>query len=271
MTYLAAAIQMSSGRDKAANLASAERLIRLAAARGAALVALPETFNWRGSAAEEPAAAEPLDGPTLSLISRLARELEVCVLAGSITERVPNQSKSYNTSALIGADGAKLAVYRKIHLFDIDLPGRVRVQESARKIGGAEVVSASTPLGNIGLTICYDIRFPELYRKLTFAGAQIITVPSAFTFPTGEAHWETLLRARAIENQVYLVAPAQFGPNVHGYSDYGNTMIVDPWGRVLARAADQEGVVIAPLDLEYLEQVRRELPALRHARLRENR
>ncbi|MGH7949058.1 MAG: nitrilase-related carbon-nitrogen hydrolase, partial [Candidatus Binataceae bacterium] len=161
MNYLAAAVQLSSGRDKAANLACAERLIRLAAARGAALVALPETFNWRGSAAEEPAAAEPLDGPSLSLISRLARELDVCVLAGSITERAANESKSYNTSALVGRDGAVLAVYRKIHLFDIDLPGRVRVQESARKIAGAEAVSVKTPLGDIGLTICYDIRFPE--------------------------------------------------------------------------------------------------------------
>ncbi len=271
MTYLAAAIQMSAGRDKAANLACAERLIRLAAARGAALIALPETFNWRGGAEEEPAAAEPLDGPSLSLISQLARELDVHVLAGSITERAQNQRKTYNTSALVGPNGVVLAVYRKIHLFDIDLPGRVRVQESARKIAGAEVVSANTPLGAIGLTICYDVRFPELYRRLTFAGAKIIAVPSAFTFPTGEAHWETLIRARAIENQVYVIAPAQFGSNVHGFSDYGNTMIVDPWGRVLARAADQEGVVMAPLDLDYLEKVRRELPALGHARLREDR
>ncbi len=126
---------------------------------------------------------------------------------------------------------------------------------------------AATPLGAIGLSICYDLRFPELYRRLTFAGAQIIAIPSAFTFPTGEAHWEPLLRARAIENQAYVIAPAQFGPNVYGYSDYGNSMIVDPWGRVLARAADQEGVVVAPIDLDYQERVRRELPALKHARL----
>jgi deaminated glutathione amidase len=128
-----------------------------------------------------------------------------------------------------------------------------------------------TSLGTIGLTICYDLRFPELYRRLTFAGAQIIAVPSAFTFPTGEAHWEPLLRARAIENQAYVIAPAQFGPNIYGYSDYGNSMIVDPWGRVLSRAADQEGVVVAPIDLEYQDRVRRELPALKHARLQAGR
>jgi predicted amidohydrolase len=272
MTYLAAAIQMSAGPDKSANLARAERLIRLAAARGAALIVLPETFNWRGRADEEPAAAEPLEGgSSIALISRLAQELDVYIVAGSITERADGQRKSYNTSALIGRDGAVLAVYRKIHLFDVDLPGRVRVQESARRIAGTEAVSAHTPLGTVGLTICYDVRFPELYRQLTFDGTKIITVPSAFTFTTGEAHWEVLIRARAIENQVYIIAPAQFGPNVHGFSDYGNSMIVDPWGRVLARAADQEGVVVAPIDLEYLEKVRTEVPALAHVRIRTTR
>ena len=137
---------------------------------------------------------------------------------------------------LLGPDGKQIAVYRKIHLFDIDLPGRVTVRESDTKLAGDDVVTASTPLGTIGLSICYDLRFPELYRRLTFAGAQIIAIPSAFTFPTGEAHWEALIRARAIENQAYVIAPAQFGPNIYGYSDYGNSMIVDPWGRVLARA-----------------------------------
>ncbi len=269
MSYLAAAIQMAAGSDKAANLERAERLIRLAAARGANLIALPETFNWRGRRSEEPAAAEPLEGPSLALMARLARELGVHVVAGSITEDAPGQPKRYNTSALIGADGARLAVYRKIHLFDVDLPGRVTVRESDAKLSGSEVVAARTPVGMIGLSVCYDLRFPELYRRLTFAGAEIVTVPSCFTFPTGEAHWEALLRARAIENQVYLIAPAQFGLNVHGFSDYGNSAIVDPWGRVIGRAADQEGVVVAPIDLEYLARVRRELPALSHARLRE--
>jgi predicted amidohydrolase len=267
MSYLAAAIQMNAGPDKAANLERAERLVRVGAARGANLVALPEVFNWRGKRNEQAAAAETLDGQSLMLMSRLARELRIHIVAGSITEQIDGDSRCYNTSALLGPDGGRIAVYRKIHLFDVDLPGRVTVRESDAKLAGADVVTGATPLGAIGLSICYDLRFPELYRRLTFAGAQIIAIPSAFTFPTGEAHWEPLLRARAIENQAYVIAPAQFGPNVYGYSDYGNSMIVDPWGRVIARAADQEGVVVAPIDLEYQERVRRELPALKHARL----
>jgi deaminated glutathione amidase len=268
MTYLAAAIQMTAGIDKAANLARAERLVRVGAARGANLVALPEVFNWRGKRAEQAAAAETLDGESLGMMSRLARELRIHIVAGSITERGEDSSRSYNTSVLLGPDGGRLAVYRKIHLFDVDLPGRVTVRESDSKIAGANVVCTETPVGAIGLSICYDLRFPELYRRLAFAGARILMVPSAFTFPTGEAHWEPLIRARAIENQAYVIAPAQFGPNIYGYSDYGNSMIVDPWGRVLARAADQEGVVVAPIDLEYQDRVRSELPALKHARLR---
>ncbi len=267
MSYLAAAIQMNAGPDKAANLERAERLVRVGAARGANLVALPEVFNWRGKRNEQAAAAETLDGQSLMLMSRLARELQIHIVAGSITEQIDGESRCYNTSALFGPDGGRIAVYRKIHLFDVDLPGRVTVRESDAKLAGADVVTGATPLGAIGLSICYDLRFPELYRRLTFAGAQIIAIPSAFTFPTGEAHWEPLLRARAIENQAYVIAPAQFGPNIYGYSDYGNSMIVDPWGRVIARAADQEGVVVAPIDLEYQERVRRELPALKHARL----
>lgn len=267
-TYLAAAIQMATSSDKSANLEKAEHLIRLAAARGAKFVGLPEVFNWRGKRSDEAVAAESLDGATLTLMGRLARELEIHLLAGSITEHVPGEAKRYNTSVLIGPDGKRLAVYRKIHLFDVDLPGRVTIKESDVKIPGAEVVTAATALGTVGLTVCYDLRFPELYRRLVFAGARILTIPSAFTFPTGEAHWEVLIRARAIENQCYVIAPAHFGPNVHGFSDYGNSMIADPWGRVLARASENEGVVIAPLDMTYLERVRRELPSLTHSRLR---
>jgi predicted amidohydrolase len=268
MTYLAAAIQMTTGGDKAANLEKAERLIRLAVARGAQLVGLPEVFNWRGKRAEEAAAAETLDGETLTAMERLARELEIHLLAGSITEHAPGETKRYNTSVLFDRNGARLGVYRKIHLFDVDLPGRVTIKESDAKMPGSEVITATTALGAVGMSVCYDLRFPELYRRLAFAGARILAIPSAFTFPTGEAHWDVLIRARAIENQCYVVAPAQFGANVHGFSDYGNSMIVDPWGRVLARASEQEGVVIAPIDLDYLERVRRELPSLAHARLR---
>lgn len=271
MTILAAAIQMTAGSDKSANLERAERLIRLAAARHAGLVVLPEMFNWRGKRSEEAAAAESLEGATLAQMAALARELRLHLVAGSITESAPaGQTRRYNTSVMFGPDGSRLAVYRKIHLFDIDLPGRVTVKESDSKLNGEEVVCAGAEFGAVGLTVCYDLRFPELYRWLAFAGAKVITVPSAFTFPTGEAHWEVLLRARAIENQVYVIAPGQFGANVHGFSDYGNSMIVDPWGRVLARAADVEGAVIASLDFDYQERVRRELPALQHVRLRGN-
>ena len=268
MSYLAAAIQMSAGSDKGANLERAESLVRTAASYGAALIALPETFNWRGKRSEERAAAEALNGESIALMAQLARELKVHIVAGSITERADGYEKNYNTSVLIGPEGATMAVYRKIHLFDVDLSGRVTVKESESKLSGSEIVCVGTSLGAIGLSVCYDLRFPELYRRLAFAGAKVVTVPSCFTFPTGEAHWEPLLRARAIENQCYVIAPAQFGPNVHGFSDYGNSMIVDPWGRVLGRAADQEGVVIAPIDLHYLDRVRNQLPSLTHARLK---
>ncbi|HUY20452.1 MAG TPA: carbon-nitrogen hydrolase family protein [Candidatus Binataceae bacterium] len=271
MAFLAAAIQMKGGRDKAANLERAEHLIGEAARRGAEFVALPEVFSWRGRRDEAAEQAEDLAGPTLSLMARLARELQLYLLAGSIYERVPGQTRSHNTSVLFGPDGARLAVYRKIHLFDVDLPGHLTIRESEAMMPGSEPVCVTTELGAIGMTICYDLRFPELYRKLAFAGARIVTVPSAFTFPTGEAHWEVLIRARAVENQCYVVAPAQFGPNVHGFNDYGNSMIVDPWGRVLARAADREEVAVAPIDLDYLESVRRNLPALAHVRLRGDR
>ncbi len=268
MTYLAAAIQMNAGPDKLANLERAERLVRVGAARGANLVALPEVFNWRGKRNEQAAAAETLDGQSLTLMSRLARELQIHIVAGSITEQAAaGESRCYNTSVLIGPDGGqnrRVSQDSSVRRRSSRPRDGARVRREARR---RRVVTAATPLGTIGLTICYDLRFPELYRRLTFAGAQIIAIPSAFTFPTGEAHWEPLLRARAIENQAYVIAPAQFGPNIYGYSDYGNSMIVDPWGRVLARAADQEGVVVAPIDLEYQDRVRRELPALKHARL----
>ena len=171
-THLAAAIQMATSNDKSANLEKAENLIRLAAARGARLVALPEVFNWRGKRADEAAAAESLEGATLTLMAGLARELEVHLLAGSITEDAPGQPKRYNTSVLFGPDGERLAVYRKIHLFDVDLPGRVTIKESDAKIPGEEVVKAVTALGTIGLSVCYDLRFPELFRRLAFCRAR---------------------------------------------------------------------------------------------------
>ncbi len=268
MKTLAAAVQMSSGPDKERNLALAERLIREAAARQATIVVLPEVFNWRGRRTEQEAAAEDLSGITVGAMARLARELGLFLVAGSITERIPGETKAYNTSVLIGPDGAILGVYRKIHLFDIELSGRVSARESDAKVAGSEVTCVAAPAANFGLSVCYDLRFPELYRRLAERGATVVSIPSAFTYPTGEAHWEVLVRARAIENQVFVIAAGQFGPNVHGFSDYGNSMIVDPWGRVLARAGSEGAeVIVVPLDFGELERVRRELPCLQHRRL----
>lgn len=265
---LAAAVQMSSGPDKQRNLDQAERLIREAAARGAEIVVLPEVFNWRGRKPEQAEAAEDISGPSLSLMAGLASELRLYLVAGSITEQIAGDTKAYNTSVLFGPDGAMFGLYRKIHLFDVELTGKVVTRESDTKVPGSEITSIKTPVATFGLSVCYDLRFPELYRRLATSGTTVITIPSAFTYPTGEAHWEVLIRARAIENQAFVIAPGQFGINVYGFKDYGNSMIVDPWGRVLARASDDSAeVIVAPLDFDELARVRRELPSLRHRRL----
>jgi len=265
--YVAAAVQMSSGADRAANLARATELVRDAAARGARLVALPEVFLWRGPRAEEAGVAESIPGPTTEALSVLARTFGIYLCAGSLLEAVPGETRAYNTSCLFDPRGTLVARYRKVHLFDVDLPGRVSVRESATRAPGAEVVTVPTELGMLGLSVCYDLRFPELYRALVRAGAEVLLVPSAFTFPTGAAHWEVLCRARAVENQCYLIAPDQTGTSPHGFADFGDSLICDPWGRVLARAGDGEAVVTAEIDRVYLARIRRELPALRHARL----
>lgn len=259
----AAAVQLNSTNDKARNVAVAERLVRAAAADGAELVALPEKWNLLGSADELAAGAEPLDGPTLSAARGWARELGVHLLAGSIAER--GAEKAFNTSVLIGPDGADLAVYRKIHMFDVDVGG-VSYRESEREQAGEEIVTA--PLGELiaGLTVCYDLRFPELYRILAVRGARLITVPSAFTLATGRDHWEVLLRARAIENQAFVVAPNQVGQAPPHHSSYGRSAIVDPWGVVLATAPDEECFVAADLDLAAQERIRASLPALANRR-----
>jgi predicted amidohydrolase len=266
--FQAALVQMAAGPDKEANLERADRLVRAAAAGGAALVVLPEVFSWRGPRQDEAAAAEPVPGPTTELCSRLARELELYLVGGSILEQGGAQGKAYNTSCLFAPDGRLVACYRKIHLFDVDLPGAVQVRESDTRAHGATPVAVDTALGTFGLSICYDLRFPELYRHVVRRGATILTVPSAFTAPTGRAHWEPLLRARAIENQAYLLAPNQYGRNPHGFEDYGNSMVVDPWGEVIARAGVGEEVLRATIDPDQVARVRRQMPCLEHARLR---
>jgi deaminated glutathione amidase len=262
-----AAIQMASGADKALNLATAERLVRLAAGQGAALVGLPENVAWMGPEAERAGAAESLDGPTLQRFSALARALGIHLLAGSVLEAGAPGGRLYNTSVLFGASGERLAVYRKLHLFDVEVGDGQTYRESAVVAPGTEVVSVETPLGRVGLSVCYDVRFPELYRALSAAGAVLLTVPSAFTLMTGKDHWEVLLRARAIENQAYVLAPAQGGRHPGDRLTYGHALVVDPWGVVVACASEGEGVAVAELDTGLLERVRTRLPALRHRRL----
>lgn len=267
MKFLAAAVQMLASNDKAANLDEAKRWVRAAASEGARVIALPEVFIWRGSKSEERKAAEKIPGPTSEELAGLARELGIYLLGGSILEAIPGDTKAYNTSLLFGPWGKLLASYRKIHLFDVDLAQGVSVRESDTRAFGNAIVVASTELCPMGLTVCYDLRFPELYRGLATQGAQLIFVPSAFTAYTGKAHWEPLLRARAIENQVYVIAPGQFGTSTQSFETYGHSMIVDPWGKISAELADGPGFVIAEIDLDYLAKVRAELPALTHRKL----
>jgi deaminated glutathione amidase len=259
----AAVVQLNSTNEKARNLEVAERLVRGAAADGAELIALPEKWNLLAGGEELLAGAEPLDGPTLTAARGWARELGIHLLAGSISERGPE--KAFNTSVLIGPKGEDLAIYRKIHMFDVDIGG-VAYRESDHEEAGSEVVTA--PLGELiaGLTICYDLRFPELYRILAVRGARLITVPSAFTLATGRDHWEVLLRARAIENQAFIIAPNQVGEAPPHFSSFGHSTIVDPWGAVLAIAPDEECFAAADLDLAAQEQVRHSLPSLANRR-----
>ncbi len=256
---------MRTGPDLDANLTRARALAEEAARRGAELIVFPEVFAWRGPRVDEDAAATPIPGRVSEFLCRLALDLAVVIVGGSFLERAAGGGKSYNTSLLIAPDGAVLGRYRKIHLFDVDLPGQVSVRESETRAYGRDVVTVPTTLGTVGLSICYDLRFPELYRRLAASGASILTVPSAFTFYTGAAHWEPLLRARAIENQCYVIAPNQAGKSPHGFPDYGHSMIVDPWGTVVAHAADGEQVILAELDSERVARVRREMPCQLHA------
>jgi predicted amidohydrolase len=261
----AAAVQLNSTADKARNLEAAERQVRAAAADGADLVALPEKWNLLGDTETVLAGMEPLDGPSLSAAAGWASELGIHLVAGSIAERVEGRDKASNTSALISPSGEIVATYRKIHMFDVDVEG-VAYRESAHEEPGEEVVAAPAGDVEVGLTICYDLRFPELFRILAVRGARVITIPSAFTTPTGRAHWEVLIRARAIENQAFVVAPNQVGEAPPNYDSWGHSLIVDPWGEILAEAGEGEGFVAADLDLARQERIRSELPSLANRR-----
>jgi predicted amidohydrolase len=261
------AVQMTSTADRARNLETALRLVSEAADLGARLVALPENFAFMGPEEQRQAGAETLDGPTLAALRDVAKRRGIFVIAGSIAEAVSEPRKTANTSAVIADDGSIVAVYRKIHLFDVNIPDGARYAESEVVVPGDKVVVAPTALGRIGLSVCYDLRFPELYRKLASLGAEVITIPAAFTLYTGKDHWEVLVRARAIENLAYVIAPAQVGKHSANRQTFGNAMIVDPWGVVLARCPDGEGVCVAPFSRARLERCRVELPALKHRKL----
>jgi deaminated glutathione amidase len=261
----AAAVQLNSTDDKQRNLETAERLVRAAADDGAELIALPEKWNLLGGGEALRAGAEELDGPTITAVRSWARDLGVHVVAGSIAERSPERDKLSNTSVLIGPDGEVEATYRKIHMFDVDVGG-VTYRESEHEEAGDEIVVAHAGDVPVGMTVCYDLRFPELYRILAVRGARLIVVPAAFTLHTGKDHWEPLLRARAIENSAFVVAPDQIGEAPPHYNSYGRSMILDPWGVVLAAAPDEECHIAAELDFALQDRIRASLPSLANRR-----
>lgn len=267
-TFIAAAVQMRSVLDKRTNLAAATQLVEQAAKAGATLIALPELFNSLGRLDQVVALAETIPGPSSEAMSQLAARLGITLLAGSIAEISPEPGKAFNTSLLFSPEGKLLASYRKMHLFDIDLPGKVNARESQHLAPGQEVVATSTPVGVLGQSICYDLRFPELYRQLASAGAEILLIPAAFTRATGQDHWQVLLQARAIENQSYVIAANQVGEHAAGMQTYGHSLILDPWGKILDLADnDQPQVVLAELRDDRLREIRQYLPALAHRRL----
>jgi predicted amidohydrolase len=262
----AGAVQLNSTEEKDRNVATADRLVRRAVAHGCELVVLPEKWNLLGTTEQMMAGAEPLDGPSISWARSIARELEVELVAGSITERVPGRAKASNTSVHIGPDGELHAAYRKIHMFDVEVDG-VSYRESDGEEPGDEIVVSQLAGGaGLGMTICYDLRFPELYRILAVRGAEVVAVPSAFTLATTRDHWQVLVRARAIENQCFVVAANQIGAHPPGHRSGGRSLIVDPWGVVLATARDGETAIVAELDFESLHEIRGRLPSLANRR-----
>jgi len=268
----AAAVQLTATADKATNLETADRLVRAAVRDGAALVVLPEKWSVYGSPEDQRDGAEGLDGPALSWARAIARELGIDLVAGSIAERAGGsgvsdaRGRGFNTSVHVGPDGADRAVYRKLHMFDVVVGGRDYRESDGEAPGDDIVLSRLADGTGVGLTICYDLRFPELYRRLAVDGARVLTVPSAFTEPTTRDHWEVLLRARAIENQAFVVAANQVGRHAPGLRTGGRSMIVDPWGIVLAQAPDVETHVVAELDLAKLDRIRTDLPSLANRR-----
>jgi predicted amidohydrolase len=262
----AAAVQLNATEDTARNLHSADRLTREAVAQGAELVVLPEKWNIIGDEEAMALHAQPLDGEALTWARQIAHELGVDLVAGSILEHAPGHDRHFNTSAHIAPDGEVRAAYRKIHLFDVEVDGRAYRESDTEDPGSEIVVSELSNHVALGMSVCYDLRFPELYRILAVRGAAVISVPAAFTLATTRDHWEPLVRTRAIENQAFVIAANQIGPHPDGTRSGGRSMIVDPWGIVLAQAPDAETVIVADLDLDRLAEIRAQLPSLAHRR-----
>jgi predicted amidohydrolase len=266
MSYIAACIQMTSGDDVAANIAQLEPLMHEAITKGAVFIALPENaFYMRREGTAAAGIYSTNDHPGVQWAQKIAAQHNVWILIGSIRAEVPD-GKPMNQSVLVSPNGIA-ALYDKMHLFDVTLPDGTSYKESSQSGYGDVPVMAQTPLGTVGMSICYDVRFPYLYRELAISGAQILVVPSAFTRPTGEAHWHALLRARAIENGAFVIAPAQCGEHPGGRTTYGHSLMIDPWGSVLAEAGDVAGVITAVIDLKKVDEVRAQLPVLQHHRI----
>lgn len=263
----AAVVQLNSTADVAANLAAADRFVRQAAADGAKLVLLPEKWTILAQAQAMREQAQRIDGPAISWARSIAVELGIDLIAGSFVERRDGQEKTSNTSLHIAPDGRIAATYRKLHMFDVEVDSQ-QYRESANEQAGDEVVLSTTGNGRrrVGMSICYDLRFPELYRSLVDTGAEILVVPAAFTLATTREHWLTLLRARAIENQCFVLAANQIGEYMPGHRCGGRSTIIDPWGVVLATVADHPGVATADLDFAAAAEIRQRLPALAHRR-----
>ena len=260
--YMVAVVQMDTQNDKEQNWKQIAAYVDEAAAKGAKLVAFPEVVN---ALSEEPEYAEAIPGPTTDLFVQKAREYGIWIHGGSISEVNPEGKRTYNTTVLINPQGEIVARYSKLHNFDMTLPDGSSVRESDRKEPGKNITTIKTELGHLGFAICYDMRFPELFRLMTLQGAEVIFLPANFTMPTGKDHWEPILRTRAIENGCYIIAPNQTGTK-EKFVAYGNSMVVDPWGAVIARASDKPGVILAEIDLDYLEAVRRRNPSVQNRR-----
>lgn len=265
-TVRAAVVQLLADEDTARNISRAGELVQASVVSGAQVVVLPEKWNWWGPAPRTRDGAEGLDGPSLTAARAWARELGVFVLAGSVLEAIGDGSRAFNTSVLVAPDGRDIAIYRKVHLFDVTVGGHEYRESDAVEPGEALALGDAAGL-RLGLSVCYDLRFPELYRSLAASGATALAVPANFTKPTGAAHWEVLLRARAIEDQCFVLAAGQCGDHATGEGAWGHSMIIDPWGAVLAEVPEGEGFACADLDLAEQVRQRAALPVLSHRRL----